>query len=189
MKAQVTNHAAVRYAERIAGKDSKLDVNTYVVQNIDKINNDVNNMLDHSTLLYCGKVGPKNNNIINVFLSGTWVLFLDENKDKVITLYKVDFNVGEDFNKQFVSKICERIETHKKELEELKEKVAGQRDSYLQIIEDNKLQINEYKEAIKNLEDLNSDYQDIIKKMDAEYLSSEIVIRKDIEDLVMKKEF
>jgi len=189
LSVNITNHAAMRYAERIADKESLADINTYVARNRDKIENDINTMLDHSDFLYHGRVGTKDNGVVDVYLSGTWILLLDSAKSKVITLYKVDFNVGEDFNKQFIQKILERMEIHKKELDEVKKEVAEQRENYLQIIKDNKSQIAEYKNAIRQLENLNTDYQDIVDTMDAKCIASEIAIRHDVEDLVMKREF
>ena len=94
MSVNVTNHAAMRYAERIADKESLADINTYVARNRDKIENDINTMLDHSDFLYHGRVGTKDNGVVDVYLSGTWILLLDSAKSKVITLYKVDFNVA-----------------------------------------------------------------------------------------------
>lgn len=185
----ITNHAAMRYAERIADKESLADINTYVGRNRDKIENDINTMLDHSEYIYHGRVGTKDNSIVNVYLSGTWIILVDAQKSKVITLYKVDFNVGEDFNKQFIQRILERMESHKKQLEEVKKEVSEQRENYLQIIKDNKSQIAEYKDAVRKLENLNADYQDIVDKMDAKCLATEIAIRRDVEDLVMKREF
>lgn len=189
MDVSVTNHAAMRYSERIADKESLSDINAYIGRNREKIDNDINTMLNHSDFLYHGRVGGKDKGIVDVYLSGTWILLLDSTKSKVITLYKVDFNVGEDFNKQFIQKILERMEMHKKELNEVKKEVAEQRENYLQIIKDNKSQIAEYKDAIRKLENLNSDYQDIVDMMDAKCTATEIAIRHDVEDLVMKREF
>ena len=189
MSVNVTNHAAMRYAERIADKESMADINAYIARNRDKIENDINLMLDHSDFIYHGKVGSKDNGIVDVYLSGTWVLLLDAAKSKVITLYKVDFNVGEDFNKQFIQKILERMDIHKQELEEIKKSAEEERTAYQQIVKDNKDQIAEYRIAIKRLEKVNTDYQEIIDNIDARYLAAEVNVRHDVEDLVMKREF
>lgn len=116
----ITNHAMKRYAERIQGKETILDVNAFIATNEEMITQNINTMFEHSEFLYSGKIGTKDSTNVNAYLSGTWVLLTDLQNEKVITLYKVDFNVGEDFNKQFVEKIMERISQHKQELEQAK---------------------------------------------------------------------
>lgn len=189
MEIVVTNHAATRYAERIADRESLIDINTYVAQNKEKIDNDLNTMFEHSQFIYNGKVGGKDNNIVDVYLSGTWVLLIDPARGKLITLYKVDFNVGEDFNKQFVQKIMERLEGHKKILDEKKNQISTERNAYEDIIKGNNEQILEYKAIIKRLEKVNADYQEVVKDLDAQCAAAELAIKRDVEDLVMKKEF
>lgn len=189
MDVGITNHAASRYAERIADRETLIDINTYVARNKEKIETDIKTMLDHSQHIYNGKVGNKDNNVVDVYLSGTWVFLVDPTKSKVITLYKVDFNVGEDFNKQFVQKILNRIEGHKTELATVQSQIQNEKKSYLDIIKGNNEQILEYRSIIKKLERMNADYQDVVDNMDAQCAAAALQIRKDVEDLVMKKEF
>ena len=184
MSVEISNHAAMRYAERIADKDELIDINIYVQRNLEKIENDINTMIEHSDFIYRGKIGTKDRNIVDVYLSGTWVILLDSSRSKVITLYKVDFNVGEDFNKQYIQRILERMNGHKKELDIKREEIATQRDNYLEIIKDNEGQINEYKTAIRNLEKLNADYTEIVNTMDSECAYFELAVRHDVEDLI-----
>ena len=184
MAVEISNHAATRYAERIADQESLADINKYIQLHKEKIDADINTMLEHSQLIYSGKVGPKDKGLVNVYLSGTWVLLIDPAKNKVITLYKVDFRVGEEFNKQFVSLVLEKMAAHKQELEVKKQEVADQRNAYLQIIKDNDLQIAEYRTAIKNLEKINNDYKEIIAAMDVEYGMAELAVRQDVETLM-----
>lgn len=185
----VTNHAMTRYAERIAGRDALIDINIYASQNKDKIVEDINKMCEHSEFIYSGRVGNRDNNAVNVYLSGTWVILTDLNNSKVITLYKVDFNVGEEFNKQFINKILEKL-THDKEiLENKKAEVAEEKAAYEQIIKDNKETINEYRGIIKMLERSNDDYADVIKGIESQYAAAELAVKRDVEDLVMRKEF
>ena len=189
MEISISNHAASRYAERIADRETILDINTYVAQNREKIDNDLKSMLEHSKFIYNGKVGNRDNNVVDVYLSGTWVLLIDPVKSRLITLYKVDFNVGEDFNKQFVQKIMERLEEHKKILDEKMKEISTERTAYSDIIKDNNSQILEYKSIIRRLEKSNADYQEVINNIDAQCESAKLAIKKDIEDLCLRKEF
>ncbi len=105
----ITKHAMTRYAERIAGRDELIDINIYIAQNEDKIIDDINKMCEHSELIYTGKVGNRDNNPVNVYLSGTWIILTDLTESKVITLYKVELYVGEEFNKQFIQKNLDKL--------------------------------------------------------------------------------
>lgn len=186
MSVEISNHAAMRYAERIADREELIDINIYVQQHLEKIEDDINTMLKHAEFIYRGKVGNKDRGSVDVYLSGTWVLMIDPSKNKVITLYKVDFNVGEDFNKQYVQRVLERMEIHKQELEDKKNQIATQRNEYLAIVKENETQIAEYKSAIKNLEKLNSDYKEIVDTMDSECSYFELAVRHDVEDLTRR---
>ena len=188
-KMVITKHAMSRYAERIAGRDELIDINIYIAQNEDKIVEDINKMCEHSELIYTGKVGNRDNNPVNVYLSGTWILLTDLTETKVITLYKVEFNVGEDFNKQFIQKILDKLAEDKKVLEEKRAEINTEKSAYEQIIKDNEDMINEYRGTIKMLERNNADYREAIESMNARCVAAELAVKRDIESLVMKKEF
>lgn len=185
----ITKHAMTRYAERIAGRDELIDINIYIAQNEEKIVEDINKMYEYSSFIYSGRVGNRDNNPVNVYLSGTWVILTDLNNTKVITLYKVEFNIGEDFNKQFITKTLEKLESDKKNLEEQRGKIKEEKTAYEQIVKDNDDQINEYRGIIKMLERNNADYKSVIEDLDARCASAELAVKRDIETLVMKREF
>jgi len=185
----ITDHAMKRYAKRIAKREEAIDVNIYVLQYKEKIEEDINKMLEHSQHLYTGKVGQKDNNPVNVYLSGTWVILSDISNKVVITIYKIDFNLGEDFNKQFVEGILARMRENKEALAEQKQRVEEEKKSYQEIINGNTALINEYKTSIKELEKLNADYNEVIKDIDSKCRSAEIAVKRDVEDLVMRREF
>ncbi len=185
----VTSHAIRRYTERIMGKSSELEINKFIATNEEKIKNDIRNMMDHAEFLYYGKVGVKDNTPVNVFLSGTWVLLLDVQKEVVITLYKINFNVGEEFNKEFVGRVKTKIKEDQEKLSHIKEETAKRKTDYESIIAENKQTINEYKSIIKKLEKTNEDYQEIVNEINLEYTMAELDLRHDVETLVLKKEF
>lgn len=186
---KITNHAMERYAKRIAKREEILDVNAYITMNEEKITEDINKMLEYSDHIYTGKVGTKDKNPVNVYLSGTWVILSDITDKVVITVYKIDFNLGEDFNKQFINGILDRMAKNKEALAEVKKRVDEERDSYQNIIDGNNAQINEFKSAIKELEKLNADYQEVINDINSKYRVAEMAIKRDVEDLVMRREF
>ena len=185
----ITSHAIRRYTERIMGKSSELEINKFIATNEEKIKSDIRNMMDHAEFLYYGKVGGKDNTPVNVFLSGTWVLLLDVQKEVIITLYKINFNVGEEFNKEFVGRVKTKIKEDQEKLSHIKEETAKRKTDYESIIAENKQTINEYKSIIKKLEKTNEDYQEIVNEINLEYTMAELDLRHDVETLVLKKEF
>ena len=175
----ITKHAMTRYAERIAGRDELIDINIYIAQNEDKIIDDINKMCEHSELIYTGKVGNRDNNPVNVYLSGTWIILTD-----LTELY-----VGEEFNKQFIQKNLDKLAEDKKILEAKRAEIAEEKSAYLEIIKSNEDLINEYRGTIKMLERNNTDYKDAIESMDARCSKAELAVKRDIEALVMRREF
>ena len=185
-KIDISQHAAQRYAERIAGRDTKIDINIFVQQNIERIEDNINAMLNNADLIYRGKLG-KRNNTTDVYLSNTWVLLVDPSKSKVVTLYKIDLGVGEEFNRDYAQKSLEKINLHKQELEAAKTDVAEQKETYQKLIAEYEDQISEYRDAIRKLEQLKTDYQDIVKELDTNCIAAELAIKHDVENLVSNR--
>lgn len=147
-------------------------------------------MMDHAEFIYKGKVGSEvKNGIVDVYLSGTWVLLLDPSNAKVITLYKIDFGLGEDFNKEFVGKVKAKLEEHKNELAEIIEETNAEAEAYQGIIAENEQQIKEFQASIKNLQELNESYRDVCKNITARTETAKANIRKDVETLIQRQDF
>lgn len=185
----ITNHAMERYAKRIANRETTIDVNTYVQTNKEKIMEDINTMIKFANRIYTGKVGQRDDRPVNVYLSGTWVILTDILDKTVITIYKVNFGIGEEFNKNFIDGILKRMEEHKVELAEAQRQTEEEKKSYQDIIDGNNAQINQYKSIINELEKLNNDYQETIKDISTRYKSAELAVRRDVENLIMRMEF
>lgn len=183
---QISQHARERYAERIKEKDER-DIPTYVAQNKERIESDINKMVQYGEIIYQGSL--KDKNIVNVILNGTWVVLTDKDNQKVITLYKIDFHLGEEFNKNFISLQLEKICEAKKNYEEIVEKVNKDKEQYKRLIEDNTQEINEIKSVIKALEAQSEGYANLVKGLEADKIRAEMEIKASIMDLVCKKEF
>ena len=178
-----------RYAKRIANRETTIDVNTYVQLNKDKITEDINKMIQFGNRIYTGRVGQREERPVNVYLSGTWVILTDILDKTVITVYKVNLGLDEEFNKTFINGILKRMEEHKAELAEAQKQTEEEKKSYQSIIADNNAQINEYKAAINELEKLNTDYQETIGDIGARHKSAELAVKRDVENLIMRMEF
>lgn len=185
----ITNHAMERYAKRIANRETTIDVNTYVQLNKDKITEDINTMIHFGNRIYTGRVGQREERPVNVYLSGTWVILTDILDKTVITVYKVNLGLDEEFNKTFINGILKRMQEHKAELAEAQKQTEEEKKSYQSIIADNNAQINEYKAAINELEKLNTDYQETIGDIGARHKAAELAVKRDVENLIMRMEF
>lgn len=183
----ITQHCKERYAERIMGRDTRSDIAVYVAQNQEKIEEDINKMATYGEILYTGQL--KDKNIVNVILNGTWVLLTDRDNKKAITLYKIDFGLGEEFNKGFIEKMLDKIQNAKTDYLDVLNEIDKERENYQKIIEESTMQINEYKWYINNLTAQIDGYKQIIAAEDAKKAQAENVIKTTIMELVCKKEF
>lgn len=184
----LTNHIKSRYAERIAGRDSTIDVNTYVAQNSEKIETDILKMIDYSEIIYSGMTSS-NKDPVNVRLCGTWLIITDVTDRTAITLYKVDFGIGEEFNKLYVKEWLAKLKADQDILKARKKQASEEIDAYKSAISANEKLINEYKGLMKSLETDNASYQEIIENKQAEYSDIQYQIRRDIEALTKRREF
>ena len=115
----ISKHAKERYAERIMEKATSNEINTFLVQNEDKIINNINKMIQYGELIYTGKQTQKDGRTYNVevFLNGLWVVITDIKSKNVITLYKIDLGVDEEFNQEYVSRMMDKFNAAKENLE------------------------------------------------------------------------
>ena len=189
---KISRHAAERYAERIMGKEDNVDINRFVTLNEDKIRTDINKLISYGDLIFTGKQSHKEgkNNVINVYLNGCWIVLVDEkNKNMVITLYKVDLGLGDEFNKEYISKMIGKLNECKENLHIVEEQVKTESNMYREMINDVESQIKEYKSMIKNLEELCVGYKTIIDNNCVKVSQANRDVVEVVNSLVGKKEF
>ena len=177
-----TTHILERYTERIMDKTGA-DLKVYIAQNEDKIKEKLLMLYNSAELLWSGKIKEHNFTHFYVNRDG-WVIVVDKEGKKLITVYKVDLELGTDFNKEYVSKMKETVlnfnkQLENKELENLEKKERVQ-DEIKQLEQDN---IN-----LKNQIDLNNSQIDLLKQElivnQKEYDVLEAELHKKIERFV-----
>lgn len=185
---KLTKHAKERYAERIMGKEAKSDIAVYVAQNEEKIENDIKKMIEFGDEIYFGVVraGKKKTYVI---LNGTWIIIIDEDQRTVVTLYKIDFGLGEEFNKQFIDKMIEKLNAACSKKDSMIMYSMKKKNEYENIVSEYTEYISEYRNKIKNLETQINAYNDLIDSIDAEQMKANEVVRKVILDMTCQKEF
>lgn len=186
----ISAHAKQRYAERIMGKEDT-DVNRFVTLNENKIKTDINKLIQYGQLIYTGKQSQKDGkgNIVDVFLKDCWVVIADSRIKNVITLYKIDLGLDDEFNKAYISKMMEKLNANKETLENTKQRVQTESNTYREMINDAEAQIKEYRGMIKNLEELSIGYKTVIDNNCVKIAQANRDVVDVLNTLIGKREF
>lgn len=186
----ISAHAKQRYAERIMGKEDT-DINRFVTLNEDKIKTDINKMINYGQLIYSGKQSQKDGkgNIVDVFLKDCWIVIADSRIKNVITLYKIDLGLGDEFNKTYISKMMEKLNANKEVLESVQRQVQEESNTYKEMINDAEAQIKEYRSMIKNLEELSIGYKTVIDNNCVKITQANRNVAEVVNQMINKKEF
>ena len=187
----ISRHASERYAERIMGKEDNLDINRFITLNEEKIKTDINKLINYGELIYQGRQTQKDSKgaVIDVYLKDCWVVLADSRTKNVITLYKIDLGLDEEFNKAYVFKMLEKLYTYKEVLESVRHQVQEESNMYREMINDAETQIKEYRGMIKNLEELCVGYRTIIDNNNVKVAQANKDVVEVINTLINKKEF
>ena len=188
---KISSHCQQRYAERIMGKEEKADAARFVSLNEDKIKTDINKMIEYGNCIYSGRQSQKDGKgkVIDVYVQDTWVLLVDERERVVVTLYKIDLGLGDEFNTTYVTKMLEKLNSTKKVLEDVQKQVQEESDMYKQMINDAEIQIKERRAEIKNLEELSTAYKIIIDNNCIKIGRAEKDVADVLNKLIEKKVF
>lgn len=186
----ISAHAKQRYAERIMGKEDT-DVNRFVTLNEEKIKTDINKLIQYGELIFTGKQTNKDNksSMVDVFLKDCWVVIADSRAKNVITLYKIDLGLDDEFNKAYISKMMEKLNANKEVLESVRQQVQEESNTYREMIGDAETQIKEYRGMIKNLEELCIGYKTVIDNNHVKVAQANKDVVDVLNTLIGKKEF
>lgn len=186
----ISNHCKTRYAERIMGKED-VDVSRFVALNEDKIKTDINKMIEYGSCIYSGKQSRKDgkSSIVDVYLQNCWVVLVDERTKNVVTLYKIDLGLDDEFNKVYISKMLEKLNTNKEVLESVQQQVQEESNTYRELINDAEIQIKEYRGMIKNLEELCVGYKTVIENNNVKVAQANRDVAEVLNQLIGRREF
>lgn len=187
----ISAHAKQRYAERIMGKENEVDVNRFITLNEEKIKTDIHKLIHYGELIYTGKQSQKDGkgNVIDVYLKDCWVVLVDSRAKNVITLYKIDLGLDEEFNKAYVSKMLEKLDIRKQGLDIVRQQVQTESNTYREMIADAETQIKEYRGMIKNLEELCVGYKTIVDNNNVKVAQANKDVAEVVNTLIGKREF
>lgn len=187
----ISKHAYERYAERIMNRENVRDINIFIQKNSEKIETDIKDMIRYGAEIYRGRPhnGNTKQNDCIYMLNGLWIVIIDMHDLKVITLYKIDLGAGKDIDEAFRDSLVAKIAAAKEEVNEEIININNETSTYQQIIDDNNLLINEYKQNIKNLESINEAYSSTIIAANKRKAIAEDKVRSLVSSLVSKTGF
>lgn len=186
----ISAHAKQRYAERIMGKED-IDVNRFVTLNEEKIKTDINKLINFGELIFTGKQTQKDgkSSMIDVYLKDCWIVLADSRIKNVITLYKIDLGLDDEFNKVYISKMIEKLNANKEVLKSVQQQVQTESNTYREMIKDAETQIKEYRGMIKNLEELCVGYRAVVDNNVVRVTQANKDVVDVLNTLIGKKEF
>ena len=188
---KISAHAEIRYAERIMEKDTCYNINKFINDHKEKIKTDINKMIEFGECIFVGKQSQKDGkgNVLNVYLNGCWVVLVDNSNETVVTLYKIDLGLDDDFNKLYISKTMDKLNEAKKRLEDAQLQVNIESNTYRDMIAEAEAEINEYKIMIKNLEKKCEGFKQVIDGNVVLVSQANKEVADIVNKLIDKKEF
>ena len=138
----VSNHAYERYCERFLNiKDTK-DIKKYLEDNRDKIYREINALYDGSLFIYHGKLGT--DEVANFYFKDQTIIVVNDVRDCVKTLYKVDFGFPDHINQSVIDGLIEVIE-------DLRSQIENEATEQYKLIANKEVEININLQRIKTL--------------------------------------
>lgn len=189
MTVTITRHAKERYAERIMDRDNPTDVAVFIRDHEDKIQHDIEKMLEYGTLLYEGPSSKDMKRDVGVTINGSWVVIWDTREFVVITLYCIDLGVGSEVNDAFIKNAISQIDEAKKSSEEVSRRVAADSEEYLRLIEGWECSLVEYKKRVKELEQCIAGGRQMINAFSVDKQIAEDRVREKVEVLIGRQKF
>ena len=165
-KIEFTNHILERYVQRTMGK-TETETKQFLIQNSEQIKEKILKLYEYSELFWYGKIKEHDFTYFTINRDG-WVIVIDKNKTKLITIFQIDLGLGTEFNKQYISEIKKTISTEMLKIEEDKLNCELKRKSN-----------NEFIEKIKE--------KNKMLQSELEYNNNEIKLLEQEKDLELNK--
>ena len=156
---EFTEHVLERYVERTMNKTGN-EIKQFLAQNEEQVKQQILKLYQYSEPFWYGKNKEHNYTYFRINKNG-WLIVIDRNKTKLITLYKIDLGLGENFNKQYISEMIQFVEKANIEIENAKSKYNDE------VIENNNV-IDELKQQNKLLQSQIDNNQATIKILESQ---------------------
>jgi hypothetical protein len=151
MNLRITEHAKERYAERIAGRDNKLDAKSYVATNGEKIVSDLTEMVERGKEAYRGPLGPNKKPTV-ILIQGTWLLVMSPD-NALITLFKKDLGLSEKLNQMAMEEVAGAIAKRRAAIEAIEEENQDRLEQIADDLDYSEARAKEHRKLAKELDD------------------------------------
>lgn len=156
---EFTEHVLERYVERAMNKTGN-EIKQFLAQNEEQIKQQILKLYQYSEPFWYGKNKDHNYSYFRINKNG-WLIVVDRNKTKLITLYKIDLGLGENFNKRYISEMIQFVTKANIEIENAKSK-------YNDEVTENNNVIDELKQQNKLLQSQIDNNQATIKILESQ---------------------
>lgn len=121
-----TNHILERFVERTMNKVGN-EIKQYLAQNTDKVKEKLLLLYNSAELLWSGKV--KEHNFTHFYINKDgWIIVVDKDGKKLITVYKADLELDSEFNKMYVERIKCKVQEMNETLIQKEEEMNSQKE-------------------------------------------------------------
>lgn len=155
---EFTQHVLERYVERTMNKTGN-EVKQFLAQNEEQVRQQILKLFQSSEPFWYGKNKNHNYTYFRINKNG-WLIVIDKNKTKLITLYKIDLGLGEDFNKQYIAEMKKLVKMKNEDIENEKIELDKKIEENAKTIEELKSQNSLLQSQIK----INNETIEILEK-------------------------
>lgn len=182
----ISKHAQQRYAERIMDKECKSDVAGFINSHAEKIQTDINKMIEYGTLIYQGELESQGTNY-DVYIHDTWIVLADSKSQKVVTLYAIDLGVGDEFNRDYICLLLERLHSAQSAFEEKNKELTERVNEWEEQIRENSEKIRDLRKTANALEQANENLEAVIADYKTQKYAAGQEVREIVRTLIGKK--
>lgn len=126
----ITEHAYKRYVQRTMDYNEDKDIMKYLSENKSTVEERINKLFDSSNLIYEGQFREHSTAEIYMNKHG-WIFCVDKKKQRIITLYKIDLGLDEEFNRLYIDRMQEQLDTLNLALYNAKEECRSKKEILL----------------------------------------------------------
>lgn len=175
-----TNHILERFVERTMNKVGN-EAKQYLAQNNKFVKEKLLLLYNSADLLWSGKI--KDHNFTHFYINKDgWIIVVDKEGKKLITVYKADLELDSEFNKLYVERIKDKVNDVNNKLLNAETEMTTQKEENAKIIEQLQQENLDLKEKIEyNNSKINS-----LKQQDDLALKEYNILEKDLHHKIEK---
>ena len=163
---KISKHCRQRYAQRVQGIVDEKELNRYMMADKEEIVENIHDMLQQGQVIYVGKnFEIHDNTIVQIVLNDTWLIFIDDESETAITMWKIDLGLGEDLNNAYVRTFLTRLQAIDDSYGETEDDIAESTSDIDTEIEKCNEKIKEYQDMIQQFENRKAGLEETKKSL------------------------